>query len=60
MVPQLVDEVDDRAYESMVAIGLETAARCELASSGDRVVVTAGVPFGVAGSTNTLKVEAIP
>ncbi|HZF68236.1 MAG TPA: pyruvate kinase [Gemmatirosa sp.] len=59
-VPQLVDEMDDRAYETMVRIGLETAARCELASAGDRVVVTAGVPFGVAGSTNTLKVEAIP
>jgi pyruvate kinase len=30
-----------------------------LASPGDRVVVTAGVPFDVPGSTNLMKVEVV-
>jgi len=27
---------------------------------GDTVVITAGVPLGVSGGTNTLKVERVP
>jgi pyruvate kinase len=30
-----------------------------LAQSGDKVIVTAGVPFDVPGSTNTMKVESV-
>jgi pyruvate kinase len=30
-----------------------------LAEPGDRVVVTAGVPFDVSGTTNLLKIEAV-
>jgi pyruvate kinase len=30
----------------------------ELAAPGERVVVTAGVPFDVAGTTNFLKIES--
>lgn len=29
-------------------------------NEGDTVVITAGVPLGVSGGTNTLKVERVP
>jgi len=29
-------------------------------NEGDTVVITAGVPLGVSGGTNTLKVEKVP
>jgi pyruvate kinase len=44
----------------MVDLGLTAAMAQGLASAGDRVVVTAGVPVGVPGTTNTLKVETVP
>lgn len=50
--PQIVDE--------MFALASRTAQEIGLAHSGDIVVITAGVPTGVAGSTNLLKVERIP
>ena len=31
----------------------------ELAEKGDRIIVTAGVPFDVPGTTNLLKVEIV-
>jgi pyruvate kinase len=31
----------------------------ELAAKGDRIIVTAGVPFDVPGTTNLLKVETV-
>jgi pyruvate kinase len=33
--------------------------RTGIAKAGDRVLVTAGVPFDVPGSTNLLKVEVL-
>ena len=33
--------------------------RRELARPGDRVVVTAGIPFDTTGTTNLLKVETV-
>jgi pyruvate kinase len=58
VVPEVVPRVE--SYEDMVAVGLDAAVRCDLANPGDRVVVTAGVPFDVPGTTNTLKVETVP
>ena len=55
VVPELVPHTD--SYESMVKLGLEAARRRGLAQPGQRVVVTAGVPFDVPGTTNLLKVE---
>jgi pyruvate kinase len=43
----------------MVRLALETVRRRGLARTGDRVVVTAGVPFDVPGTTNLLKVETV-
>ena len=57
-VPAVVPTVG--SYEDMVAVGLAAAAERGLANAGDRVVVTAGVPVGVPGTTNTLKVETVP
>jgi pyruvate kinase len=37
----------------------DTILRLGLAAPGDRVVVTAGVPFDVAGTTNLLKIETV-
>ena len=46
-------------YESMLPTTRDTILRLGLAAPGDRVVVTAGVPFDVAGATNLLKIETV-
>jgi pyruvate kinase len=46
-------------YDQMASAARELVLREGLAVSGDRVVITAGVPFDVPGSTNTLKVETV-
>jgi pyruvate kinase len=55
VIPCLVPHCDD--YESMVRLALDAVRSRGLAREGDRVVVTAGVPFDVPGTTNLLKVE---
>jgi pyruvate kinase len=57
VVPELVPHTD--TYDEMVKLALEAAVRRKLAKSGDKVVVTAGVPFDVPGTTNTIKVETV-
>ena len=57
VVPVLLEP--QASEEAMTRIGLETVQRHGLARPGDRVVVTAGVPFGAAGKTNLLKVETV-
>ena len=46
-------------YEAMLPTTRDTILRLGLAQTGDRVVVTAGVPFDVAGATNLLKIETV-
>ncbi len=46
-------------YDAMFARAREVVARTGIARVGDRVLVTAGVPFDVPGSTNLLKVEVL-
>jgi pyruvate kinase len=48
-----------RGYDHMVAMGLREALDLGLVTKGDRVLVTAGVPFDVPGTTNLLKVETV-
>ena len=43
----------------MVTKALRVAQAEGFAKSGDEVVVTAGVPFGVPGTTNALRVAAV-
>jgi pyruvate kinase len=57
VVPELVTHAD--TYEQMVRMALEAVRRRDLARTGDRVVVTAGVPFDVPGTTNMIKVETV-
>ncbi len=57
VVPELVPHCS--SYEQMVRIALDAVRRRDLAKPGDRVVVTAGVPFDVPGTTNLLKVETV-
>jgi pyruvate kinase len=46
-------------YEDMVKLALAAVREQGLANQGDRVVVTAGVPFDVPGTTNLMKVETV-
>jgi pyruvate kinase len=57
VIPELVPHAD--SYDEMVRLALDVVRSRDLAQPGDKVVVTAGVPFDVPGSTNTLKVETV-
>ena len=57
VVPRLVPTA--RGYDHMVAMALRDALDMGLVTRGDRVAVTAGVPFDVPGTTNLLKVETV-
>ena len=57
VVPELVPHCD--SYEQMVRLALDVVRRRSLARTGDRVIVTAGVPFDVPGTTNMMKVETV-
>ena len=57
VVPHLVPHC--ATYDEMVTLAREAARTRGLARTGDRVLVTAGVPFDVPGTTNLLKVELI-
>ena len=57
VIPELVPHC--KTYDEMVRLGLDAIRRRELARPGDRVVVTAGVPFDVPGTTNLLKIETV-
>ncbi|MBI2796772.1 MAG: pyruvate kinase [Gemmatimonadetes bacterium] len=57
VIPELTRHCD--AYEEMAEVARDVVLRRDLARRGDRVVVTAGVPFDVPGTTNNLKVEMI-
>jgi pyruvate kinase len=57
VIPCLVPHCN--TYEDMMKLALEAVRDQELARAGDRVVVTAGVPFDVPGTTNLMKVETV-
>ena len=47
---------DITSFAEMVQKAVRTAQREEIAGPGQRVVITAGVPFGTPGSTNILRI----
>jgi pyruvate kinase len=47
------------SVDELFAIGVRFSKESGLAKSGDLIVITGGIPVGVAGSTNLLKVETI-
>jgi pyruvate kinase len=57
VIPALVPHA--ASYAQMFEFGRLEVLRRGLARAGDRVLVTAGVPFDVPGTTNLLKVEVI-
>ncbi len=57
VIPELVPHCN--TYDEMVRLALAAVRRQGLARAGDRVVVTAGVPFDVPGTTNLIKVETV-
>jgi pyruvate kinase len=57
VVPELVPHCAD--YDEMMDRAKGAVVNRELASSGDRIIVTAGVPFDMPGTTNLLKVETV-
>ena len=57
VIPELVPHCDN--YDQMMARAKDTVVSRELAGKGDRIIVTAGVPFDVPGTTNLLKVETV-
>lgn len=50
---------DVNSFEGMIGKAKRMALRAGLASRGDKIVVTAGVPFGVPGTTNVLHIAVI-
>jgi pyruvate kinase len=57
VIPVLVPHCD--SYDEMMDRAKHAAVERQLASPGDRIIVTAGVPFDMPGTTNLLKVETI-
>jgi pyruvate kinase len=56
-LPVLIDHASE--YEAMLSMARQQILARGLAQPGERVVVTAGVPFDVPGTTNLLKIEAL-
>ena len=57
VVPLLSE--DPRSTDDMVRIANTELSASKLSDPGDRYVITAGVPFGVHGSTNMIRVEKL-
>lgn len=55
--PRLIPQV--YTMEEMLQTAVNTAVDMGLAHEGDKVVITAGVPIGVPGNTNLIKVHTI-
>ena len=54
-----VQTLDVASFSDMVGKSVRMAQRKGLAKLGDRIVVTAGVPFGTPGSTNVIRLVEI-
>ena len=54
-----VHTADIRSFSEMVDKARRIAVKQEIGKTGDRLVITAGVPFGTPGSTNTLRIAFI-
>lgn len=57
VIPVLVQHYN--TYDEMMVRAKEVVVERQLASAGDRIIVTAGVPFDTPGTTNLLKVETV-
>ena len=57
VTPALTGHFSD--YDMMLAVARQQILERGLAQPGERLVVTAGVPFDMPGTTNLLKIEAV-
>ncbi|HEU5262348.1 MAG TPA: pyruvate kinase [Gemmatimonadales bacterium] len=57
VTPVLVDRVP--GYDAMLTVVRDLILKRGYARAGDRIVMTAGVPWEVSGATNLLKVEVV-
>jgi pyruvate kinase len=57
VVPVLVEKTSD--LEAMIAAAREASRRAGFVKSGDTVVLTAGYPIGMAGTTNLIKAAVV-
>jgi pyruvate kinase len=57
VIPVLVDHVP--GYDAMLTVVRDLILKRQYAKPGDCIVMTAGVPWGVSGSTNLIKVEVV-
>ncbi|MBU4602494.1 hypothetical protein KKA86_05290, partial [bacterium] len=55
--PFKADELENT--DDMIEKSKKIALKTGLANSGDKIVITAGIPFKVPGTTNLLKVETL-
>ncbi len=58
-VTPLVVPFSQVSTDEMLQRSIEATLRAELLEKGDWVVLTAGAPFGVSGTTNLIKVERV-
>lgn len=57
VIPSLSEHLP--SYDAMLPVARQKLLQLGLAEPGERVVVTAGVPFDQPGTTNLLKIEAV-
>ncbi len=57
IIPVLVDHVP--GYDAMLTVVRDLILKRQYAKPGDSIVMTAGVPWDVSGSTNLIKVEQV-
>ncbi|MBR1724818.1 MAG: pyruvate kinase [Ruminococcus sp.] len=57
LVPGIVEEQSDS--DALITIALKKSVEMVILKPGDLVVVTAGVPLGVSGNTNMMRVEIV-
>ena len=57
MIPLMCEEKNNS--DALFSHAVEVARKHGLISKGDIVVITAGIPLGISGTTNMLKVERI-
>lgn len=55
--PVLIDRIEDD--EQVFNLARETAVKAGLAKAGDSIVIAVGVPVGISGTTNTIRVEFV-
>src|SRR5262249_50605565 len=55
-----VQTTDAMDMDSMTELACSAALREGFAPPGDYVVIAAGVPFGISGTTNLLRISRIP